>query len=143
MSAKWCHLFLVCILLSQTLPDYLLLCQQCDPYNLVKQAIQKSMAITQVIDFSTPSGRWPFIVTSEMICQCRMAKCTLLNCYFITYKALLSIVKTEVYNILFGALIDPLCIHVFSLIPNPESSDRLLCHTQTVSSAISTLNLVP
>lgn len=80
-----------CILLHQ-MPRYCLLhCQQCDPYNLVKQAIQKSMAITQVIDFSASFGRWLLIVTSEMICQCRMLKFTLLNCCFITYKALLFI----------------------------------------------------
>lgn len=76
--AQYCSLSSVCILLYKILPDCLLLCQQCDPYNLVKQAIQKSMAITQVIDFSTPFRRWTFVVTSEMICQCRMAKFTLL-----------------------------------------------------------------
>lgn len=94
----YCPLSLVCILLYQMLPDCLLLCQQCYPYSLVRQAVQKSMATTQVIDFSTPLGRWTFIVTSEIICQCRMAKFTLLNCYFIANNALLFIERTKTLN---------------------------------------------
>lgn len=97
-AALYCSSSSICFLLYQMPLDWLLLCQQCDPYNLGKKAIQKSMAITQAIDFSTPLGRWTFIVTSDMICQCRMAKFTLLNCYFITYNTLLFVERTKTLN---------------------------------------------
>lgn len=74
--------------------------------------------------------------------------CTMLN--FITYKALLFIkwtkaktnIKDKKFSEPFWALIDLLYMQLFSLMPNPESSDCLLRHTQFLSSAISPLNLV-
>lgn len=128
------------------LPDCLLFCQQCKPYNLVKQANQKTMAITQVIDFSTPLGRWTFIVTPEITMSMQDGKIYIAKFLFHNLQSSLVYWKdyiSEFWILLFWALIDPLCIQLFSLIPNLESSDHLLCYTQIVSSAVSTLNLEP